>query len=101
MNATPSAKNRTSPMLLQRKSDARAWTTATLDPSSCWYYRLPDDLLAALEASLHQLRGHPRHVTTLEVRDFPCASFADRLRPACAALENGRGFVILDGLQRE
>src|SRR5690348_7355508 len=53
---------------------------------------------AALAATVGELPRDGRPVTSRRVEDFPCRSFAPSLAPARAALETGRGFVILDGL---
>jgi hypothetical protein len=88
-------------MLTELINGARAWTAATLDGESSWYYPLADDLLAALDQTIEDLRRQPRPLTTLTVADSPCASLSSTLTPVLDALESGRGFAILDGLPAE
>lgn len=70
--------------------DARSWTAATIDPPSHWYYPLPEECLAVFE----EFRGaaHPPALLTVEARRV-CAESLQAVRDA---LENGRGFAIVE-----
>jgi alpha-ketoglutarate-dependent taurine dioxygenase len=88
-------------MLTQPITDARAWRADTIDPPAGWSYRLPERCLAALDRTVQELRCTLREPTALRLAETPCADCADDLRPALAALETGRGFVILEGVPVE
>jgi alpha-ketoglutarate-dependent taurine dioxygenase len=88
-------------MLTKIISGPRAWTCASLDDGSLWYFSIPADLLAALERTVRELPKGTVPVTSLQVTDFPCHQFGPSLEPARAALETGRGFVIIDGVSPE
>jgi alpha-ketoglutarate-dependent taurine dioxygenase len=88
-------------MLTDQINDARAWTAATLDDQSSWFYPLPRDLLDALASTIEKLRKQPRPLIELNAGDSSCSGFSDSLLPVRAALERGRGFAILDGLPYE
>jgi alpha-ketoglutarate-dependent taurine dioxygenase len=88
-------------MLTQLITGPRAWRASTIDNPRSWYHPLSDRCLAALDQTVQQLRRESRPVTETRAADYPCAACADDLRPALAALEAGRGFVILSGIPRE
>jgi Taurine catabolism dioxygenase TauD, TfdA family len=88
-------------MLTHAITDARAWRADIIDVRSAWYHPLPAHCLAALEATIEQLRRAPRPTTELRLADTPCADGATDLRPALDALEAGRGFCIIEGLPCE
>jgi hypothetical protein len=85
------------PLLNHVIRDQRAWTAATLDASTAWYYRLPDACLSLLDQALSK----PGAVTILVVDEAQRRAGRELLRPALADLETGRGFVVLDGLPVE
>jgi alpha-ketoglutarate-dependent taurine dioxygenase len=85
-------------MLTKTITGPRAWRATTLDDPRSWYYPLSGRCLAALDETLGRLRWEPRPVTELRAADYPLAGCAEELRPALAALEDGRGFVILEGV---
>jgi alpha-ketoglutarate-dependent taurine dioxygenase len=85
-------------MLTHPVVDPRAWRASTIDEARSWYYPLPERCLAALHETIRRLRLEPRTITDLHVGDTACGPCADDLRPALAALERGRGFVIIEGL---
>jgi hypothetical protein len=84
-------------MLTHLVTDPRAWRASTIDASQSWYYPLSKRCLAALDDTIQQLRREPRTITELQVADTPCARCPEDLQPARAALETGRGFVIVEG----
>jgi hypothetical protein len=88
-------------MLTHPVTDPRAWRATTIDEPSSWYYVLPARCLAALDETIGRLRREPRTIIDLLVADTACGGCEDDLRPALAALEWGRGFVIIEGLRSE
>jgi alpha-ketoglutarate-dependent taurine dioxygenase len=85
-------------VIAETATDPRAWRAATIDVSTSWYHSLSAHCLAALEETIRRLRDHPQPIHSLRASDEPCASRADEILPAKAALDKGRGFVILRGL---
>src|SRR5215471_8624866 len=88
-------------MLTHLVSDPRAWRATTIDERRSWYYPLSERCLAALDEIIRQLRREPRPTTELQLSETPCAGCADDLRPVLEALEEGRGFAIIEGLPGE
>ena len=76
----------------------RAWTAATLDGPEAWHYRIPDGCLYVLEQQLRRLRSEPRPTTELTLSTQEREDCASELADVLWALEEGRGFVILEGL---
>ena len=74
----------------------RAWTAATLDVSSNWYYPAAANLPGALDDLVQTWRKAPRPVTEMILSAEARAACADMARPVLAALESGRGFAIID-----
>ena len=87
-------------MLSQPVVDHRAWTAESVDDSSCWYHPLPQELRAGLRTQLQSMPAD-RPVTELCLPDNVRQSWSDWLTPARNDLEEGRGFVILNGLPIE
>src|SRR5438477_12703876 len=85
-------------MLTKRIDDQRAWNAGSIDETQAWYYRLPERVVAALDETVNDLRGRPRPVTELDLSRSPCAACRGELSPALAALEQGRGFTIVEGI---
>jgi alpha-ketoglutarate-dependent taurine dioxygenase len=85
-------------MLTHLVTDLRAWRASTIDECGSWYYPLSERCLADLDDTIRQLRREPRTITELRVSSTPCARCAEDFQPALAALEAGRGFVIVEGL---
>ena len=82
---------------LNTSTDPRAWHAGTIDEPACWRQPLSTRCLAALDETLERVRQQPRPVTELRATDEPCAVCAEEFDPVRAALETGRGFVILRG----
>lgn len=76
-------------------ADPRAWTAASIDRPSSWYYPLPDACWAAFE----EIRQDQPEASVMEVRlsEAPRRRCAEALRPVRQALETGRGFAIVEG----
>jgi alpha-ketoglutarate-dependent taurine dioxygenase len=85
-------------MLTHSVAGPRGWRATTIDDRQSWYYPLPPRCRTALDETLRQLRREPRPMTALQVAGTPCADCGDELRPVLDALEDGRGFAILEGL---
>lgn len=77
-------------MLTHRITDPRAWQASTIDDRQSWYLRLSDRLLNELDDRVHHLRDRPTQ-DWLAVPPFE----SPELAPASRALEEGRGFVII------
>ena len=85
-------------MLTPTVNDPRAWRASTVGEGRSWYHSLPRRCLAALDETLVQLRDKPRTATDIRLYETPCAGREDDVLPVRAALELGRGFVIVEGL---
>lgn len=88
-------------MLTRVITGPRAWRAQTLDNRGCWYYRLSEAVLAALDRTIRELRAGPQPITALQVVDTTCAGLAGELQPVRTVLETGRGFAILEGIPQE
>jgi alpha-ketoglutarate-dependent taurine dioxygenase len=77
--------------------DPRAWTAATIDDSSNWYFRLPAPALAILDRVLRDLGPDPRDLARIRLSDTDRVALREQIQPALNALEAGRGFVVIDG----
>jgi alpha-ketoglutarate-dependent taurine dioxygenase len=84
-------------MLSHTITDARAWRCSTIDDCQTWYYPLSPRCLDALDETVRRLRQRPRPTTVLCASEEPCAACAKELQPVRIALENGRGFAIIQG----
>jgi hypothetical protein len=76
-------------------TDPRAWRAGTIDPPDSWYYPLSENALAALDQAVRDGRAGARPVTELRASDGLHAAVAPDLEGARAALEAGRGFVVI------
>jgi len=88
-------------MLTQPIHDRRAWTAQSLDDRTAWTYRIPRSCLAVLEQTIHDLRPLQRAPQTVALRPGQFLACVEGFAPVLAALEDGRGFVILEGLGLE
>ena len=83
-------------MLTEPLNDARSWTAATIDEPASWHYSLDADCLAELDSLV---QNEPRvcdgPVTDIRINGR-LAACARRMQPALDALEQCRGFVIID-----
>jgi alpha-ketoglutarate-dependent taurine dioxygenase len=84
------------PILTYLVNDRRAWRPSTIDDRKAWYYPLSERCLAALDETIRQLRREPRPTTELRLSETPCARCQEDFQPIRMALEEGRGFVIID-----
>ena len=74
--------------------DPRAWTAATIDHPSSWYYPLPAPCWAACQGILRSKSLAP--LAEIQLSASERQQCAEALGPVCAALENGRGFAIIE-----
>jgi alpha-ketoglutarate-dependent taurine dioxygenase len=88
-------------MLTHTITDGRAWRSRIIDDRQAWYYSLSLRCLAALDETIRRLRQQPRPVTELNAAEGPCTNCAEELEPVRNALENGRGFAIIQGPTRD
>jgi alpha-ketoglutarate-dependent taurine dioxygenase len=98
MASTQSLTRNRERMLTRTINDPRAWRAASVDECRSWYFPLSQRCLAALDETLMQLRDKRWSTTDLCVSETPCAGCKEDLQPVLAALEMGRGFVIMEGL---
>ena len=88
-------------MLTHAISDPCAWRSNTIDDRQSWYYSLSPRCLAALDETIRRLREQPRPTADLCAAELPLADCAGDFQPVRTALEEGRGFAILQGPPRE
>jgi len=75
----------------QEVADPRAWTAATIDAETSWYYPLP----VACWTACQNMLPWRTPVTCLELPESARHLCAEALAPVRAALEKGRGFAII------
>src|ERR687893_724770 len=85
-------------MLTQQVSGPQVWRKDTLDAPAKWYQPLTARCRAALEQAIQDWRRHPGPPTDLQAAGEPWTTCRKELQAARAALETGRGFIILQGL---
>ena len=88
-------------MLTHIITDPRAWRSNTIDDRQLWYYPLSPRCLAALDETIRHLREQPRPTLELCASELPLPDCAGEFQPVRNALEEGRGFVILQWPTRE
>ncbi len=82
-------------MLTQTIADPRAWTADSIDAPASWYYPLPAPCLAAFDQARRDAR--PEQVVQSLLSEPTRTACAHALAPVLAALEDGRGFAIIEG----
>lgn len=75
-----------------------AWRSRDLAEDGSWVYRLSDDDQAELEAALNQAKRRGAAIPGLGKADFPLPAFSRKLAQLLDELENGRGVVLVRGL---
>lgn len=84
-------------MMNEPFADARAWTSGTIDPPDSWRYTLSPDAVAELDELATSESRDGADITGLRVGGrLPACDQA--LAPVRAALDHGRGFVVIDRL---
>ncbi len=81
--------------------DPRAWTAAMVDRPESWYHRLTGSTLALLDDKIRATASEPRPLTELRLSPQERSALGQDLESVRHTLEDGRGFVILDGLSPE
>lgn len=89
------------PMLDHAITDRRAWTAATIDDRAGWSYALTGDCRAILGRLLATLANTQTPITDVELGEGERHVLAEGLATARGALEEGRGFAIVEGLPGE
>lgn len=74
------------------------WNAETIDPQRAWYVPLSPQAVEALEGAVADGRRGGASITALAPDDGLRRACAAEVATAAEALENGRGFVILEGL---
>src|SRR5438067_12472615 len=83
-------------MLTHDVAGPRAWQADTVDDRSAWYYALPEPSLALLDRTLAGFRRRGAAVTGLALAPEGRAGWEEALAPVRRALEEGRGFVVVE-----
>ncbi len=83
-------------MLHEPLTGPGAWRADTIDPPASWYYTLPAEAWAALDKAVAAPRRQSCPVTELTASADLRALCNPALRPVLQALENGRGFAVID-----
>ena len=78
-----------------------AWTAADFNDDDSWIIRLNEAELADIDAALAALKASGKRFPKFGREDFPLPVLASRLAEITEELENGRGFLLLRGLQPE
>jgi hypothetical protein len=65
---------------------------------SQWIYRLTEPDLAELSTAVRRVREAGRQLESVTQSDFPLPTFGARLRRLLAEISDGRGFVLVRGL---
>lgn len=73
-----------------------AWRAATIDDPARWYYPLSGGALTAIHGTIRDLRGRP--IQEVTIPDGARQVLRESLEPIVAALEAGRGFGVITGL---
>ncbi|MBI3880660.1 MAG: TauD/TfdA family dioxygenase [Verrucomicrobia bacterium] len=73
----------------------KAWRAASVDPLRNWYHPLPARSLAALDATIQELRRQPRPTAEVRLTDAQRAVCAPDLALVAHAIEHGRGFAVV------
>jgi hypothetical protein len=75
-----------------------AWTGADYQNSTEWLWHLSPEDLAEFDAALRHQRGTGKPMLETDREDFPLPTLSTRLQEVVAELENGRGFILIRGL---
>lgn len=84
-------------MLTEIVGGERAWTAATAGDSAEWYRAIPAGLTAELAAAIERAPAE-QPLTELRLSDSLRSRWTESLAASRRDLEQGRGFVILEGL---
>lgn len=84
--------------MCSRAPTTSAWKGADLARSDEWIYRFATPCLREVDAALRHARGLAKPLATLVREDFPLDSLAADLDRLDREISDGRGFVLLRGL---
>lgn len=87
-------------MAISSPSLVRGWRAGSVDAPANWYYRLSEECITELDRAVGELRRNPRSTTTIRPGEFACPACSEFAQPVLAALDEGRGFAVIDGLPR-
>jgi hypothetical protein len=76
----------------------QGWTAATVGPVESWYRPLPAGCLQLIDQTIQRLRREPRPTTNVSCSPAERSACAGELAAVLQDLEQGRGFVILEGI---
>ena len=79
-------------------SGPRAWRADSIDEPGAWYYPLGERCLSALDRAIGDFRATGKPPTDLRADDALRDACSGCLRPVLDALEEGRGFAVITGL---
>src|SRR5438067_4312136 len=96
--APPHSRSRSRTLRTEAFHDARSWTAATIDDSRSWYYPLSETCRSALDRAVRAAAANGVAITSASVPAETAAACPESLRPVLDALENGRGFAVIDGI---
>src|SRR5262245_13503850 len=83
--------------MVVQAADARAWSAATVDDSTRWYFPLSPKLLKDLRDVI-DAQPTDKPITDILLTDKQLSQWSEAVAPARRDLEEGRGFVIFDHL---
>jgi alpha-ketoglutarate-dependent taurine dioxygenase len=86
------------PVATETMRQWRGWKAATVERPEAWYHRLPSGCLELIDQKVRMLRRDPRPATDLFLSPAERDACARELADVSGVLEDGRGFVILEGL---
>lgn len=76
------------------------WRAVDMANSEEWIYRLSDEAKAELDSAMRSVQRRGLEIPFTK-DDFPLQGFATELQAISEELENGRGFVMIRGLDRD
>src|SRR5262249_28887651 len=83
--------------MVVQAADPRAWSAATVDDSTRWYFPLSPNLLSDLRGVV-AAQPHDKPITEMLLSDKQRSQWSEAVAPALDDLEQGRGFVTIDRL---
>src|SRR3546814_16007165 len=81
-------------------TEASAWRSSEVATDDSWIYRFSPAELAELDAAVETVKARGLTAFVFGKEDFQLPTLAARIDEFREAIENGRGFVILPGLQK-
>lgn len=89
----------TAPLIRDTRFPAtQAWTAASLDAPESWYYPLPPEAFAPIQRFLADAGQAQRPVEEYVLPEDLRRELRGHLKPVIDALEEGRGFAVLTGI---